>query len=61
MAWGAGAGGDGGVEAVDVDGDVVRLAFRDQVQYTLATQFTYIAHREDFGAGIAGGVVVVAV
>ncbi|MNT78704.1 hypothetical protein D3C72_2179580 [compost metagenome] len=61
MAGGAGAGGDRGVEAIDVDGDVVIDTLRDQLQHTLAAEAPHIAHREDPRAGIARGIVVIAV
>src|SRR3990167_8066291 len=61
MAGGAGTGGDRGVEAIDVDGDVVIDTLRDQLQHALAAEAPHIAHREDPRAGIARGIVVIAV
>ncbi len=61
MAGRAGAGRDRGVEAVDVDGDVVADAGGDPVQRALGAEPAHVAHREDVRAGPARVVVVVAV
>ena len=53
MARRAGAGRDRGVEAVDVDGDVVAAPAGISVQHALGAELAALAHRADLRAAPA--------
>ena len=58
MARRAGTGCDRGIEAVDVDGQVIAEPFRDTRQNAIAAKPTDISDGEDIGARRAGRIVI---